>query len=125
MCVEAGSAGARPVFLLPPAGDGHQNHAAPPRLLTYTPADLVAVHAWQADVEQRHLRAVRVGRGVGGRAVVNGRHRVPVQLEEQGQRRGGVAIVVDDQDASPGDGVGGRNRCRRGLPLEGDRQSDQ
>jgi len=70
--------------------------------------DLEAVHARHADVEQHHLGLER-GRELECAArIESGFHHVPVELQQQGQGLGGIAIVVDDQHPP---------RRRAGRPL--------
>ena len=100
--MESGLAGARLVGFLAPAGEGDQLHPFTPRLLPDPPAGFIAVEPGQPDVEQDDLGPKRFGCGDRRFAIEFAPHLVTLVREDGAQGRGGVAIVIDDQNAPQG-----------------------
>jgi len=104
--VEAGVFGALFVGVLSPAGDGDEGDGGGPGVLAEGADEVVAVDFGEADVEECDVGAEvfdgdeSVGAVVGDADVVAG------HSEEHGEGVGGVAVVVDDDDAEGGRGGG-------------------
>src|SRR5580765_8058631 len=115
--IESRGEGAAAVFRQSIAGDGdHERPRAAIQGGARAPRQLVAVHARQADVDERDLRRSREERFEPGDAVARDAYPVPRELEQPAQRFGGVGVVFHDQDVAPGGGCRGhrlRDRLRR------------
>src|SRR5688500_14214305 len=106
-----------------PTGEGDDEHRAAPRLGPYSARDLVAVQLRQADVEQHHFRPQGPRELQRRRASVRRVGLVALELEQARERIGGVAVVVDDEDAMSPGGLGLRDGFgRRHRQVEQDRQ---
>ncbi len=60
MGVEPGRSGALAVLILAVAGQCHDEHPATPRFLPQLPGDLIAIHARQANVQERDIGPKRL-----------------------------------------------------------------
>jgi len=76
--------------------------------------NLVAVHHWQANVQEYDLRSKLAGGLQGGRAVVHGKRLVAIMLEKLCQDFSRTTIVLHDEDPST-TGVVWRGRSSRTL----------
>jgi hypothetical protein len=115
---EAGLFRALPVLGLTVPGDGHEHHVLAARLRAHAPGDLVAVDPRQADVEKHDLRALALGDGERGLAIVGRRDVVSPQPEQESHALPRVLVVVHDEDAQAV-GLPRRRRppaCGRGRP---------
>src|SRR6185437_1311942 len=88
------------VLLLTPTRDGYKCCACRPRQLAQSLGQLVAAHAWHADIQQKQLGAQL--RGDLKRMSTRVRHGdfVAGKSEEECEAIGCVAVVVDDQDTT-------------------------
>src|SRR5690606_20860909 len=122
--VEAGLERLALVLLLRPARKREQPDQLAVGTCPDAPRDLVAVHLGQADVEQDDLRPKAFHRLQRFTRAVCGDDLVAVELEDETQARGGVAIVVDHEHPPCGLlangllGLGGLRTAR------GERQTD-
>ena len=117
--VEARLAGAGAVLRQAIAGHGDEIRAPRPvDLETDAPRELVAVHAGQADVDERDLghrsaHGFEAGDAVGGDA-----HAMAIELEQPPQRLARIRVVFDDQHLARLD-AGRRGRhARQGRGLD-------
>ena len=55
------SLGAVTVFLLPPPSERHEHNVLPPRRFADAAAHFIAIHSWQADVEQHGIGTQPLG----------------------------------------------------------------
>src|SRR5690606_39307996 len=83
-----------------PAGEGEQPDRAAVGARPDAPGHLVAVDVRQADVEKHDLRPKVLHRAQRFACAVDRLDLVAVELEDETQTFGGVAIVVDDEHAA-------------------------
>src|SRR4029079_2668838 len=95
VAVEAGVFRALAIVGLAPAGDRDDRNLARPGRGAQLPADLVAVQAGQAEVEQDRVGAQRVGPDERLRPGAGDVGLVAAEREQQRQALGAVAVVVD------------------------------
>ena len=97
--IEAGLVRAAAILVLAPAGQGDDGGPLQAGLAAEPAADLVAVHAGHADIEQDELGAEVDRLAQGGRPVVGHADLLPGQLQQHAQAHGRVNVVVHDQYA--------------------------
>jgi len=99
MLVKPRGPGALAILWLTVAGDRDETGLTQLRQQSQSAGDLIAIHLREPDIEQNHLRSEGygvtqcVGWGIG---LLDG---VTLEREECGERIGGVAVIVDDEDA--------------------------
>src|SRR5690606_29988011 len=112
------------VLFLGPAGQREETYCTAFRPRPNSPRHLVSVHLRQTDVEQDDVRPKRVDGAQGLSRAVNRLDFVTVELENETQARGRIAIVVDDEHAPSGPRGCGLLRLARMRAARRERQLD-
>ena len=97
--VEAGFPRSLPVFFLAPPSQGHEKHVFAPRLVSDAARGLVAVEPGHSEVHQHDPWPEFTRQVDRGKTIVRDSRLVSHGFEQNGQHRGGVFVVVDNQDA--------------------------
>ena len=96
--VESGLARLLAVFRLSPPRERDQHQILTPWFLPDAPADFIAIHPRQTDIEQHDVGPDSAGSLEGGHAVVCLMRLMAGQVQQHGKRFRPVLAVVDDQD---------------------------
>ena len=95
--IEARFLRALAVGVLPVAGHGDQPHIFGLWSLPKLPRDLIAVHAWQAKIQQHDIRLVLHCRCQSGLTGVRRLDLMPERLQQQDEQISHISVVINDQ----------------------------
>ena len=99
MAVESRFACFPTILFLPPSRDRGDIDVAEFRQVSQGPRDRIAIHHWQPDVEENHVRRELPRESDGGGAVMGEPGDVPQTGHRHIEHLRGIQIVFDDQDA--------------------------
>ncbi len=100
MTVEFALPDAPQSFLLAPAGQSNECQVPELGTLSDPASHFVTVHGRHGDIQEHHLRFVALECFDRCLTVVDDTNVRADQLEQRGQTVGGIAVVIDDQDAA-------------------------